>query len=252
MFATNIPGTGNVELLAYGDDTGTHVVEFDSNGVQLASIFDPSTQTFGQFTIMGDGRIALLYDNPAGADGTTQYVTHVYDLRQAGLNTTLSGGADHYIAGTQFNDSVTGETGVNNTYYYDGGRPIALPAGLAQLEYCNINDARSDYTIADPTGTFNGTVTNISTPSRALTVTNVQELVFDPVSDPAPQQNGTIVANGGTTVLLGPVSHDVTLSSNSTLELTNSAAFIGKITGLDPTDCLDLDDIVFDRDNRFI
>ena len=228
LFATNIPGTGNVELLAYGDDTGTHVVEFDSNGVQLASIFDPSTQTFGQFTIMGDGRIAILYDNPAGANGTTQYVTHIYDLRQAGLNTTLSGGADHYVAGTQFNDSVTGEAGVNNTYYYDGGSADSFTGGASPGWNIAINDARSDYAISNPTGTFNGTVTNISTPSHALTVTNVQELVFDPVSDPAPQQNGTIVANGGTTVLLGPVSHDVTLSSNSTLELPTPQRSSGK------------------------
>ena len=173
VFATNIPGTGSVELLAYGDNTGTHVVEFDSNGVPLASIFDPSTQTFGQFTIMGDGRIALLYDNPAGADGTTQYVTHIYDLRQAGLNTTLSKGRrkNHYVAGTQFNDSVTGEAGVNNTYYYDGGSADSFTGGAsAGWNIAIINDARSDYTISNSTGTLQskGTakITNISATVR--------------------------------------------------------------------------------------
>ena len=32
----------------------------------------------------------------------------------------LSDNQDKYIAGTQFNDSVTGENNVNNTYYYVG------------------------------------------------------------------------------------------------------------------------------------
>ena len=291
IFPANIQGT-NVELLAYGDDTGTHVIEFNSSGVPLASIFDPSTETFGQFTVLGDGRVALLYDDPLGADGTTQYVTHIYDLRQFGLNvnwnltgsisgTTLNvtvgppgtaiapgetvvgpgilpnttitsfgtgtggvgtytvstsqtvaselmslvGGNDKYFAGTQFHDSVTGENNVNNIYYYDGGSADSFVGATAQSwNIAIVPDARSDYTtssMVDGAGTDtggSGTFTNISNPQHTLTVTNVQELVFNPASDPD-LQNGAIVANGGTTVLLGPVSHNVTVDSNSTLEL---------------------------------
>ncbi|HXX09385.1 MAG TPA: hypothetical protein VEJ43_15130, partial [Pseudolabrys sp.] len=322
VFAQNIPGTGPVELLAYGDDAGTHVIEFDTSGVPLASIFDPSTQTFGQFTTMGDGRVALTYDDPIGADGTTQYVTHIYDLRQVPLNVnwnftgsisgttlnvtsgppftsitlgetvvgpgilpnttimgfgtgtggtgtytvgtplnqsqtvasetmTLSGGIDKYFAGTEFNDTVTGENNVNNIYYYDGGSADSFVGATAQSwNIAIVPDARSDYTTssmvdgagADTGG--NGTFTNISNSQHTLAVTNVQELIFNPASDPD-LQNGAIFANGGTTVLLGPVSHNVTINSNSTLELHDSMGFAGTITGLDPSDFLDLDDIAF-------
>ena len=44
---------------------------------------------------------------------------------------------------------------------------------------------------------------------------------------------------------LAPVSHNVTVDSNSTLELHNSMGFTGTITGLDTSDFLDLDDIAF-------
>ena len=75
----------NVEILAYGDNTGTHVVEFDINGNEIASIFDPSTTTFDRMLSLGDGRIELDYDNTLDASGTTQLEANVYDLRTAGL-----------------------------------------------------------------------------------------------------------------------------------------------------------------------
>ena len=85
LFATSINGQ-NVEVLAYGWNNGTYVIEFDSSGNQIASLFDPSSQTFNQLTNFGDGRIALTYDNVIDSIGTTQYVTDVYDLRTAHLN----------------------------------------------------------------------------------------------------------------------------------------------------------------------
>ena len=127
LLATTINGA-NVELLAYGDNTGTHVIEFDASGNKIASIFDPMNQTFSQFVNFGDGRIALVYDNPVDALGTTQYVTHIYDLRTTGLNindSALADGKDKYIAGTQFSDAFTGENNVNNTYYYVGQNTTA-------------------------------------------------------------------------------------------------------------------------------
>ena len=122
VLATTINGV-NVELLAYGDANGTHIIEFDSSGNQLASIFDATQQTFSQFNPLGDGRVELLFDDPVDANGTTQYVTDVFDLRTAGLNindSSLNDGKDKYIAGTQFNDTFVGESNVNNTYYYVG------------------------------------------------------------------------------------------------------------------------------------
>ena len=122
---------------------------------------------------------------------------------------TLVGGLDKYFAGTQFNDSVTGENNVNNIYYYDGGSADSFVGATAQSwNIAIVSDARSDYTtssMVDGAGTDtggSGTSTNISNPQHTLTVTNVQELVFNPASDPD-LQNGAIVANGGTTVLLG-------------------------------------------------
>ena len=123
LLSTNINGA-NVELFAFGDNTGTHVFEYNSSGHQIAAIFDPSTQTFGQMTVLGDGRIALAYDNAVDANGTTQYTTHIFDLRTSGLNINNGGGfsdgKDKYYAGTQFNDTVIGENNVNNTYYFVG------------------------------------------------------------------------------------------------------------------------------------
>ena len=153
LATTTINGV-NVAILAYGDDTGTHVVEFNATsaaitgiisgntltvsavsagslaigdavtgagiaanttitafgtgrggagtytlsttnsvtsesmtvdgGNQIASFVDPSTTTFDQLTLLGDGRIALTYDNTLDAIGTTQTVTNVYDLRTPG------------------------------------------------------------------------------------------------------------------------------------------------------------------------
>ena len=64
------------EYVAYGDATATHIVEFDASGNQIASITDPTTVAFNQIENFGDGRIGILYNELAGANGTTQYDTH--------------------------------------------------------------------------------------------------------------------------------------------------------------------------------
>ena len=46
-------------VLVYGDNTTTNIVEFDSSGNEVAYFSDPTTQTFGQLSILGDGRIAI-------------------------------------------------------------------------------------------------------------------------------------------------------------------------------------------------
>ena len=53
--------------------------------IRSKSITDPTTVAFNQIENFGDGRIGILYNEPAGANGTTQYDTHVYDLRSTGV-----------------------------------------------------------------------------------------------------------------------------------------------------------------------
>ncbi len=108
--SANIGGV-SVEYLAYGDATSTTVVEFDASGNQLATIVDREHHsTFSDLAVMGDGRIALTY-----SDGS-QYTSDIFDLRTTGVNINASG----YVAGTHFNDSVTGGNNVNNFYYFVG------------------------------------------------------------------------------------------------------------------------------------
>ena len=75
------------EVLVYGDNTATHIVEFNATtGNQVASIIDPTTQAYGAFTVLGDGRIAIGYDEPVDASGTSQYNFKIFDLRTTGIN----------------------------------------------------------------------------------------------------------------------------------------------------------------------
>ena len=105
-------GGVNVEILAYGDDAGTHVVEFDTSGHQLASLFDPSTTLFSRMVSFGDGRIALTYDNTLDAAGTTQYDTHIYDLRTTGLNINDTNSFTGSISGATLTVSSASNGGI--------------------------------------------------------------------------------------------------------------------------------------------
>ena len=120
-------------VLVYGDDTGTHIREYGVTATGtvvtlLDSIDDPTTQTFDNLTVLGDGRIAITYNdlvNPS-PDETSQYDFKIFDLRNyhnAGIaidNSSLNDGLNKYIAGTQFQDTFTGENNVDNLYYYVG------------------------------------------------------------------------------------------------------------------------------------
>src|SRR5262249_18494963 len=79
-------------VLAYGDDTGTHIQEYSVttlNGAitvsQVASFIDPTTQAFANMTVPGDGRIEITYDNKLAADQTSQLDLKIFDLRTTGL-----------------------------------------------------------------------------------------------------------------------------------------------------------------------
>ena len=241
LLATTINGA-NVELLAYGDNTGTHVIEFDASGNELASIFDPMNQTFSQFVNFGDGRIALVYDNPVDALGTTQYVTHIYDLRTTGLNindSALADGKDKYIAGTQFGDAFTGENNVNNTYYYVGQNTTATGptdnftgGGGTAWNVAILPDPATDYTI-----TINGVgsatlVSNDLAHAGTLNVTNDQALAFNPAVDPS-GNNGTLTATGGELYIIGSLpgnGEPITIDNGSALALGAGITDSGTIT----------------------
>ena len=246
LISTVINGV-DVEILAYGDDTGTHVVEFDSSGNELASLFDPSTPTFGQLIVFGDGRIGLEYDNTLADGVTTQYTTDIYDLRTTGLNINDSGlndGKDKYFAGTQFNDTVVGENNVNNTYYYVGanttgsGPTDSFTGGPAGWNIAIFADARSDYWISTQVENGGPNITTITSDgadpqqSGSLSVSNVELLVFGATSDPTPQNN-TIDATSGTFVILGG-NNAVTIEPGAIAEIdiaaSGSASYTGAVT----------------------
>jgi hypothetical protein len=241
------------EYLVYGDGTGTHIIEFDPSGNQIADIFDPTSTTFVQATNFGDGRVGITYNEPAGPNNTTQYDTHIYDLRTTGLDITLpTDGIDNFIAGTQFSDVVTGENGVHNTYYYVGLNAQGLGAsntgpsdifhgGTGQNAWNTVIfvDSRDNYDLTNG-GT---TITNVD-PQQAhagtLTVDgNVQVLAFAPTQDPAPNPDGSVEATGDTLVLLSPFTNAATIDAGATLELLGSDS--GSVTFLASTGTLRLD-----------
>ena len=236
----------NVEILAYGDNTGTHVVEFDASGHEVASLFDPSTTTFDQFGGFGDGRISLTYDKVLDSSGTSQYTTDIYDLRTSGLNINDTGvtlTSDEYFAGTQYGDDITvGASNVNSVYYYVGDNTTG-PASTDHFtgttgtgwSVAILSDARSDYSISTNDGVT--TLTNIGDPAHAgsLVATDVQFLAFDPASDPTPNNN-TIDANGGTFVILegnipGTSSPaPITIEAGATAEIDTGTSYGGLVT----------------------
>jgi hypothetical protein len=241
----------NFEVLAYGDDTGTHVVEFDHLGNPVAVVTDTTPQLFSQLTIFGDGRIGIVYNDTLDALGTSQLETHVYDLRTAGIPNTYTGianGQNIDFAGTQFNDAVQGLNNVDNTYYYVGSHTAGTPpsdvfhggTGASSWNTVIFADGRADYTVTTGASTI---ITNID-PQHAhagtLTVDHVQALVFNPTVDPVPQSNGSLEASGDT-LLLSPFASTVTLDSNATLELSQPSSFTGHISGFSPVNHIDLD-----------
>ena len=191
---------GDFILLAYGDDTATHLVEFNASGTQVASLTDPTSVTFSNVTSLGDGRVAVIYDDTNASYTSSQFDTKIFDFRTTGLNINDSGftdGTNKYFAGTQFNDTIIGENNVNNTYYYVGqnatgsGPTDSFTGGTNGWNVAILPDALSNYTIT----TLNGvtTLTNATgDPAHrgTLNVTNVQELVFNPSADPS-SNNGS-------------------------------------------------------------
>ena len=239
-------------VVVYGDDTGTHIIEYDvtNDGATvnpLTSFTDPTTQAFGNLTILGNGLIAITYDDliDSSTGETSQFDFKLFDLARAGLDLTpadLSSTEANYIAGTQYNDTVTGVSGVNNLYYFVGqatngsGSTDSFTGGASGTGW-NIAifpDARSDYSITTNVSDITNIVSNGDDPlhTGSLAVSNVQILAFDPVNDPTPQNN-TIDVTGGTYVILGdetaPIT--VTIQAGATAELDITASGASTYTG---------------------
>ena len=245
VVGTTIDGAG-VEILAYGDNTGTQVVEFNSSGSEIASLFDPSTTMFGGIGVFGDGRIALTYDNVLDTSGTTQYTTDIYDLRTSGLNVNDTGitlTSDQYFAGTQYGDSVVvGASNVNASYYYVGDDTT----GAAPTDHFTggtgsgwnvaiLPDSPSDYTITTADGVT--TLVDNGDPVHAgtLILTDVQALAFAPTVDPS-GNSGTLTATGDGLFVLGPLPGGgdlMIISEGSTLELATADSGTVTFAGAD-------------------
>src|SRR6185437_6747753 len=144
-------------VLAYGDDTATNIVEFDSSGNEVAAFVDPTTQVFGQLINLGDSRIAIAYDNNLDANFTSQYDFKIFDLRSVGLiidDRTLTDNKTKYVAGTHFDDTFFGEPNTLNEYYFvgqgtrSGTAPIdTFTGGNFGLNVAIFPDAKSHYNV---------------------------------------------------------------------------------------------------------
>lgn len=244
----------DIGVLAYGDDTGTHLIEFNSAGNVLATYDEATTQTYQTITALGDGRVAITYDTlPNSGDGdtaTSQLVTHVVDFRTTGLsNPTLSDTPDaiNYIAGTEYSDTVTGATstadtganGVNNIYYYIGQQGAATAPtdsftgggnGSGGWNAVIFAGTESDYNWS-PANNTNGTgnITGSGAYAGTLDFANIQELVFSPSQSALIDgSDNTIIASPGSTDILltqyvDPVGHGTLLQYLSPAEIMTGA-----------------------------
>ena len=245
-------------VIVYGDDTGTHILEYgvtnSGNTVtELASFTDPTTQAFQNLTIMGDGRITLTYDNLVNAlpDETSQYLFKTFDLRTSGItinDSSLSDSQNKYFAGTHFSDTVTGENNVNNEYYFVGqdtssgsGPTDHFTGGNNGWNVAIFSDARADYTITSG-GPNAATVSSDGLDPEhtgSLVLSNTQVLAFGPAADPTPHNN-TIDVNGGTDVIIGG-NAAITIEAGATAEIDTASTYSGSVTFEAPTGTLVLD-----------
>jgi hypothetical protein len=242
-------------VMVYGDNTETHIEEFDASGNEIASIVDPTTQTFGQFLSLGDGRIVIGYDNAIDGNLTSQYSYKIFDLRDTGLNLSNGGNfasvndnQDKYIAGTHFNDTVVGENSVSNFYYYVGqdtggvGPADHFTGGANGWNTAIFPDAISNYTISAQQADGSITITNIDpqhvhagsltivgvepVAGSGITVPTVQALAFGPSKDPQ-FYDGWLEASAGTLYLVAP---SYNIGFNNTAPLPRFALIDGGAT----------------------
>ena len=218
-------------------------------------------------TLVGPG-IAANTTITALGSGTGGAGTYTVSTSQsvASEAMNLTDGQNKYIAGTEYNDNVTGEAGVNNFYYYIGENTASQSSHVGPSDIFNggtntawseavFGDARSDYAIAPSGAGFTVTYTNAADlHSGSLTVdANVAALAFDASQDPSPVDvNGNtalIVTGGETLTLLHPSTFNfdiAELSASNTLELegfdTNTVATPGSYNPTNGTTVLTVSD----------
>ena len=242
-------------VLAYGDGTATHLVDFQitNNGGTVTqigtAIVDTTTQPFTTISSLGDGRVAVEYDNVLDSSGTSQYDIKIFDFRTAHINiddSSLSDGQDKYIAGTHLGgDIFIGENNVNNFYYYVGVNGTAnstdtFNGGSNGWNAAVFADGRANYTIQQQAGGF--LITNIGDSAHAGSLIvngNVQALAFNPSHDPVPHSDGSLEATGDTLLILTNFANAAIIDAGATLEFF--AADSGLVTFAGSTGTLRID-----------
>jgi hypothetical protein len=153
METAELPNNG--EVLAYTDANTVHLVEFNDTGGLIQNFTVPGITSFDQLTSLGDGRVELSYRTTvAGNENVEQ--GFIFDTRTAGA--TLSEvSSTGFLAGTPFDDSVTGST---TSSEIDGGAGWnGIVYNFASSQATITQDANGFWTIVKPSGT--DTVTNI-------------------------------------------------------------------------------------------
>ena len=163
----------------------------------------------------------------------------------------MNDGLNKYIAGTQFQDTFTGENNVDNLYYYVGANvDINGPTphdvfnggalGTNGWNTAIFPDDAKNYTIMSSGGGY--IITNVGDPAHSgqLTVdANVQVLAFNPAQDPSPIGSGELIATGDKMVVLTAFTNTAAIEGTATLEFANS--FTGTVTEHDHGGTLQLD-----------
>ena len=163
-------GTGTMVELAYGDGTFTTIVEFFYNTTsgtttQVGTYTEatPEGQTYNTIRDLGDGRVAIVYDDQIDSAGTTQVTTKIVDFRNQGLKvnwgftgsisgatltvsgvlpgTTVALGDSVNGAGVAPNTTITGfGTGTGGTGTYAVSAPQTI-----STESMSLNDGIDKY-----------------------------------------------------------------------------------------------------------
>ncbi|MFI5091309.1 MAG: beta strand repeat-containing protein, partial [Terriglobales bacterium] len=242
---SGVLGTGTMVYLGFGDGASTTIVEFFYNSststtTEIGSYTEitPHGHIYNNIRDLGDGRVAIIYDDQTNVNGTTQVTTNIVDFRTTGLNINdsgLTGGnQQQYVAGTHFNDTFIGENNGSNEYYFIGQNSAVGPAptdtftgGQFASNVAIFSDPISDFTFTPGPSSGPGagslTVTNIgdSLHAGSLTLTgiqyspgvyvpSVQALAFGPSKDPQPNGGGgALEASAGTLYITGPLNNPV-------------------------------------------
>ena len=139
-------------VLVYGDGTTTHLVEFESsNGggtvTEIASVADPTTQVFSNITNLGDGRIAVNYDDVLDSSQTSQLNPKIFDFRTGPLSINDANSVTGSISGSTLTVSAvsSGIIAVGDTVFGAG-----ILANTTITAFATGSGGVGTYTISTP------------------------------------------------------------------------------------------------------